>query len=237
MEVGDKKPKAYSYLRFSTADQAKGDSYRRQLALAEDYARTRGLDLDRSLSFEDLGVSAFSGRNKKRGALKLFLDAVEEDIIPAGSFLLVESLDRISREAILDAQGTFLMIVNAGITLVTLKGDTVEPHEVIVTALAMFLMHYQEPRRFKSDDAFTTQLVRRVRGLSDVNVGEWYDDKSGRTRRVYRELPPRVVQVIAGWLIPMLGGIGLKLVELEQAEWDARQQEIRSFYKAVSDLT
>jgi hypothetical protein len=115
-------------------------------------------------------------------------------------------------------------------------GDAVEPREVIVTALAMYLMHYQDPRRFKSDDAFTTQLVRRVRGLSDVNVGEWYDDKSGRTRRVYRELPPRVVQVVAGWLIPMLGGIGIKLVELEQAEWDARQQEIKAFYQAVSDL-
>ena len=97
------KTKAYSYLRFSTADQAKGDSYRRQIALAEDYAKAKSLELDKSLTFQDLGVSAFTGKNRKKGALRAFLDAVEEEIISAGSFLLVESLDRVSREAILDA--------------------------------------------------------------------------------------------------------------------------------------
>src|SRR5688500_7237548 len=115
------KTKAYSYLRFSTADQAKGDSYRRQTALAEDYAKAKDLDLDKGLTFRDLGVSAYTGKNRKKGALRAFLDAVEEELIPAGSYLLVESLDRVSREAILDAQATFLQIVNAGITLVTLK--------------------------------------------------------------------------------------------------------------------
>jgi hypothetical protein len=115
--------------------------------------------------------------------------------------------------------------------------DAVEPREVIMAALAMYLMLYQEPRRFRSDEAFTTQLVRRVRGLSEVNVGVWYDNKTNKMRRVYRELPPRVVQVIAGWLIPVLGGVGLKLVELEKADWEAQQNEIKSFQQAVSDLT
>ncbi|MBO1906641.1 hypothetical protein KHP60_15655 [Microvirga sp. 3-52] len=116
-------------------------------------------------------------------------------------------------------------------------GQAVEPREVIVTALAMYLMLYQEPRRFRSDDAFSTQLVRRVRGLSDVNVGVWHDNKTNKMRRVYRELPPRVVQVIAGWIVPVLGGVGMKLVELEKADWEAQQQKVKSFHQAVSDLT
>ncbi len=76
---------AYSYLRFSTPEQAKGDSRRRQLSLAEEYARRHGLQLDRSLNFRDLGVSAFRGKNAKEGSLRAFLDAVEHGIVPPQS--------------------------------------------------------------------------------------------------------------------------------------------------------
>jgi hypothetical protein len=116
-------------------------------------------------------------------------------------------------------------------------GDTVEPRRVIVTALAMYLMLDQEPRRFRSDAAFSTQLIRRIRGLSDINVGEWHDSKTNKTRRVYRELPPRVVQVLVGWVVPVLGGVGMKLAALEEADYQARQRELVSFQRAVSDLT
>src|SRR4051812_48115314 len=46
-------------------------------------------------------------------------------------------------------------------------GQAVEAREVIVTALAMWVLQELEPRRFKSDAAFRSQLIRRVRGLSD----------------------------------------------------------------------
>lgn len=111
---------AYSYLRFSTPEQANGDSRRRQLALAERYAERHGLVLDRDLSFRDLGVSAFHGRNAREGSLRAFLDAVEHGFVPPGSHLLVESLDRLSRDRVLAAQGLFLQIVQAGVTIVTL---------------------------------------------------------------------------------------------------------------------
>ena len=58
---------AYSYLRFSTPEQAMGDSRRRQLSLAEAYARQNGLLLDLGLNFRDLGISAFRGKNAKEG--------------------------------------------------------------------------------------------------------------------------------------------------------------------------
>jgi DNA invertase Pin-like site-specific DNA recombinase len=41
--------------------------------------------------------------------------------VPTGSFLLVESLDRISRQEIRKALTTFLSIIDAGINLVTLN--------------------------------------------------------------------------------------------------------------------
>ena len=80
---------AYSYLRFRTPEQASGDSRRRQLAMAEKYATDNNLKLDRQLSFRDLGVSAFRGRNAKEGALRAFLEAIEHNLVPQGSVLLV----------------------------------------------------------------------------------------------------------------------------------------------------
>ncbi len=50
--------KAYSYLRFSTPEQSLGDSFRRQTALAQEYALRHGLDLDTELTYRDLGISA-----------------------------------------------------------------------------------------------------------------------------------------------------------------------------------
>jgi DNA invertase Pin-like site-specific DNA recombinase len=120
MATGAKRAKAYSYVRFSTPEQAKGHSYARQTEAAQAYARLHGLELDSELTFADLGVSAYKGRNAHTGALRAFLDAVQQGDIPEGSFLLVESLDRISRAEIMAAQGLFMLIIDAGINLVTL---------------------------------------------------------------------------------------------------------------------
>lgn len=116
-----KKPRAYSYLRFSTPEQLKGDSMRRQTQLAEDYARKHGLTLDTELNLKDLGVSAFRGANVETGALGAFLEAVKERIVEPGSLLLVESLDRVSRKVARKAVRILEDIVEAGVTVVTLN--------------------------------------------------------------------------------------------------------------------
>lgn len=113
-------PKAYSYIRFSTPDQRKGDSLRRQTELSEKFAQENNLELDHSLNLYDLGVSAFDRSNITKGALGEFLKLVEAGRIPRGSYLLVESLDRLSRAQVMDALGVFINLLNAGITIVTL---------------------------------------------------------------------------------------------------------------------
>ena len=114
-------PKAYSYLRFSTPDQATGDSQRRQLQAAKNYAQTHGLELDDSLSIRDEGVSSFRGKNlTPESALGAFLESVKAGDVPAGSFLLVENLDRISRQTARKAARALESLCDAGVTVVTL---------------------------------------------------------------------------------------------------------------------
>lgn len=116
------KIRAYSYVRFSTPEQAKGDSLRRQLQDTRDYCAKEGITLDETL--RDEGVSAFRGANKAIGALSLFLAAVERGDVPVGSVLILESLDRLSREAAFEAQFQLLSLIRKGIKIVTLADHT-----------------------------------------------------------------------------------------------------------------
>jgi DNA invertase Pin-like site-specific DNA recombinase len=131
MATENTRPKAYSYLRFSTPDQMDGDSFRRQWEAAKDYAERYGLDLDHELTFHDLGVPGFRGANAERGKLKAFRRAVEDEVVAPGSYLLIEDFDRLSRMDPWDAFPIFQEIINSDITIVTLKdGKQWNKHEL-----------------------------------------------------------------------------------------------------------
>lgn len=120
---------AYSYIRFSTPQQVKGDSLRRQLSKSEKFAAKHGLTLDTSL--RDMGLSAFKGAHRIKGALASFLAKIESGEIERGSYLIVENLDRLSREQVLEALTLFLSIINAGVVVVTLNDDMIYSRESI----------------------------------------------------------------------------------------------------------
>jgi len=101
--------KAYSYIRYSSPQQAKGDSFRRQLALTQTYCDKHGFELDKKLSlYKELGVSGFSGDQEN---LKRFIRDCESGKIERGSLLIVENLDRLSRQKINVAMRQFLHLL------------------------------------------------------------------------------------------------------------------------------
>ncbi|ACA15369.1 hypothetical protein M446_0815 [Methylobacterium sp. 4-46] len=112
----------------------------------------------------------------------------------------------------------------------------VEPKAVVETALAMFLLLEAEPRRFRSDAGFRAQLVRRVRGLTDMNVGTYWDDESGTMKRVYREVPPRAIVVMGQWLAEAFGGAGTHMARLEEKDRQERESARQDFYKSLEEL-
>ncbi|MEX3983794.1 recombinase family protein [Paraburkholderia sp. EG287A] len=116
---------AYSYIRFSTGQQAVGDSLRRQLALTERYCQAHGLTLVSESIYQDLGVSAFRGKNLNSGALAEFLSAVRSGEISPGSYLIVEHFDRLSRADVDTALKLFLDLVYSGIVFITLTDEMV----------------------------------------------------------------------------------------------------------------
>jgi DNA invertase Pin-like site-specific DNA recombinase len=143
------RPKAYSYIRFSTKRQAKGDSLMRQLDKSREYAAANGLDLQ-EVTFEDLGVSAFDRSNVTRGALAGFIAAVESGAIERGSSLLVESLDRLSRADLMDAVALLSRLVKLGVRVVTvvdgrvLDEESVKEPMNVVYAVLVFIRANEE---------------------------------------------------------------------------------------------
>lgn len=162
-------PRVYSYLRFSDARQAAGASSERQTAYAAEWARAHGLQLDATLSMRDEGLSAYHQRHVTRGALGVFLAAVEAGQVPQGSVLVVEGLDRLSRAEPMQAQAQLHAIIVAGVTVVTASDGRAysreslkaQPMDLVYSLLVMIRAHEESDTKSKR---VRDAIRRQVRG-------------------------------------------------------------------------
>jgi DNA invertase Pin-like site-specific DNA recombinase/uncharacterized small protein (DUF1192 family) len=164
--------RVYSYLRFSSAAQASGTSVARQTELAAKYAAEHGLVLDTQLSMQDHGLSAYHQKHLKTGALGIFMKAIENGLVPHGSILIVEQLDRLSRAAPIVAQGQMAAIINAGITVVTASDSKVydferlkaQPMDLVYSLLVMI-------RAFEESES----KAKRVKSAMVARCKQWQE--------------------------------------------------------------
>ena len=107
------KTNVFSYVRWSSKPQERGDSERRQLEAAQEWCKLRGLTL--SDSYMDRGVSAWKGKNQKHALGDLL------KVIKPNDYLLIEDADRLSRQDWLSAMNFTASILDKGVTVVTLQ--------------------------------------------------------------------------------------------------------------------
>ncbi|GAB2725263.1 recombinase family protein [Halomonas garicola] len=193
-----KKPRAYSYLRFSTPEQMQGDSRRRQTQLAQEYADRHGLELDKETSFRDLGVSAYQGKNMEAGELKLFRKAVEEGIIEPGSYLLVESLDRISRQSAHLAASVLVEICTMGISIVTLVDEKEYSNQTLIKDPTAFLMAVLIFMRANEESSTKARRLRSV----------WQNKR----KKLASGEPVRLTSRAPQWLRPASDGVSFEII-------------------------
>ncbi|WP_162559699.1 recombinase family protein [Methylobacterium radiodurans] len=177
---------AYSYIRMSTGRQIKGDSLRRQLEAARTWAEAKGYRLDDGL--RDIGVSAHRGRNKTKGALAGFFRAVEDGTVEAGSILLIENVDRLSREKPLAALDTLRALLQAGIVVVPLDLGWELDEEVLnrepwrLQALLSMMERAHNESATKSHrglQVMETKRRRAVDGIPFSTIGPGWLDNNG----------------------------------------------------------
>lgn len=109
---------AYSYIRFSTKEQSAGDSFNRQIEASRKWCAQRGIELSEK-TYADLGISAF--KEKTRASLADMLSAIQLGSIKAGDHIILENLDRLSRQGIDITQEILRSILREGVKIVSLQ--------------------------------------------------------------------------------------------------------------------
>jgi DNA invertase Pin-like site-specific DNA recombinase len=107
----------FSYIRFSSPKQQHGHSLIRQIELSKQYCESNGLKFSED-NFQDLGISGFSGSNRPQ--LQQMLEAIGSGKIEKGDYIILENLDRLSRQGISDTQAIITKILKAEVKIVCL---------------------------------------------------------------------------------------------------------------------
>lgn len=106
---------AYSYRRYSSSGQRDGSSLERQLEMAQDVCNDKGwtlVDLP-----PDAGLSGYKGINRIKGTLGTFLGKVRAGQVQRGSVIIIEKMDRFSRNEIDLVIPDFLSLLQSGIEI------------------------------------------------------------------------------------------------------------------------
>jgi DNA invertase Pin-like site-specific DNA recombinase len=94
----------------------------RQGSAAYQWCAANGYELDQDLDLADPGRSAFHGHHLTKGALGEFLALASSGSLGTAPVLLVEAIDRLSRQEPLDALETILQgLVGSGVRIITLE--------------------------------------------------------------------------------------------------------------------
>jgi DNA invertase Pin-like site-specific DNA recombinase len=145
--------RVYSYVRFSTAKQARGDSLERQIIFRDRIVAKYGAVLDDTLTLRDLGTPAYRSQNALVGNLAAFLKAIKERRVSPGSILAIENLDRLTRAKMGKAIELFTSILNAGVVIATADpereytSESINDPGLILEAIITFIRAHEESKR------------------------------------------------------------------------------------------
>ena len=121
-------PIAISYIRFSTGKQSFGRSEKRQREMVARWLTQHPNYQLAPTTYKDLGKSGFSGEHLDRDLGRL-LAAINEGLIPSGSMILIEAMDRLGRLEPLDMFSILNQIFSKGISITTLDDGVVYTKE------------------------------------------------------------------------------------------------------------
>jgi len=219
--------KVYSYIRFSTPEQIKGDSLRRQFEATEKYVNDHNAnsnnkddqwELDKTLNLRDIG-SGYHGNQK---ALENFLTLVAKGRIKKGSILIVESLDRLSRQKILIQLKQFISILEAEIELITLMDNQRFTLDSIgdngsQLMISISIMHraYMESEMKSKRLKTAWKEKRKNQKILTARCPEWLELKKNKKGEYYFDKKNEVVKAIKRIFKMKLEGMGEERIEGE----------------------
>jgi DNA invertase Pin-like site-specific DNA recombinase len=220
-------PRCVLYSRFSNSVQGDGTSIERQEQLAAEYAQRHGLELDQTLKFQDLGVSAFRGKNLDEGALGQLFKLIRSGDVPAGSTIFIESTSRLTRLGAYKAIRILGDILESGVAVVFLN----PPHEYRQNSLSDLVQLLTFALRAEGDSKYSRDLqhyrtkawkfaqerARESRQPATRMVPRWIDvpttrNAKGRVEHGKPRLIPERAKVVRRIFKDYLAGAGKEAI-------------------------
>ncbi|WPN48669.1 recombinase family protein [Pseudomonas sp. P8_241] len=194
-------PVAYSYIRFSSAQQQHGASLARQQEMVGKWLVANPTYTRSELSFQDLGKSGWSGEHLDNAFGRL-LAAVENGVIKAGDVVLIEAIDRAGRLEPMEMLPLLSKIVNAGVDIVSLD-DGITYNRASVNSNHLFLLvakvqqayNYSDNLSRRVKDAYARKRVKAAKGeFTERRTPLWLEN-TGTEVKLVADLAPFIVQI------------------------------------------
>lgn len=203
---------AISYLRFSSPEQRRGDSYRRQTKDSKDWCDRNKVTLNENFFIsKDLGKSAYVKPkeasqdprasfvnpedliNPDRKALADLLVRIRRGEIPRGTFLIVEALDRLSRDDIVPALNLLTSILLSGVKVVQLRPveqimtDKADSHHIFLAVMELARGHSESAMksvRISAAWSKKREEARQTKKPLTAKLPAWLEKKDGEIQVV-----------------------------------------------------
>lgn len=222
---------ALLYIRWSSQEQNKGDSHRRQLRLGEDAAKHRGWIIRETL-IED-GRSAYHGRNRDAGGKLAEIEERSRLGQLDGWVLLVEQLDRLSRQQPIQTLNLITSLTGAGVTIFetstgrkwdneSVRSSWTDLLEAFIRAGLAFDESDKKSKRIKSAWAATRERGGTKDGLADPRIMPGWMEVADGSYRIIEERA-EWIRSIFRWCIEgvSLMGIARRLNADSKSRWTA----------------
>lgn len=167
---------AILYLRYSTPEQAEGQSEQRQTQGAERWCKEHNERLVKT--YKDLGISGGKSADDRKGLNSLLTD-LEQGSVPA--YLLTEDVDRLSRMLPLDSLNLISRILDYGLTIVSLRDNQVlhrdnwqQSQSFLILSLKTTLANEERQKRiFRGRAAWKQKRIDSPNILYTKKIPSW----------------------------------------------------------------
>lgn len=196
-------------MRYSRITQESGDSEARQYNALERFTATTGVEIEEVIY--DRGKSAFRGDNARSGYFKEILERINNRKIKNEDFLVVESIDRITRQRVLDGVELLQNILKKGIKIYTTSDQKI--------------YSYSDPARDFENLMMIALIAQRANEESET--------KSKRLNSAWRKRREKAqngeVIIKSGKAVPY----GLRVIENQFVIIEEEQKEIEALFKLL----
>lgn len=198
---------AILYLRWSTKDQSQGDSFDRQTRLGNNRAVEHGWTITETLI--DHGKSAYHGRNRSQGGQLYEIEERAKRGELRGKVLLVEAMDRLTRQKPLESISLIRDLTENGLTICETSSGRIYNTQaidynwttlivILAAAAEAYGSSHEKSKRVKSAWGRTQATGKTKGGEDDPRLcPSWIEVKKGK----YQPIKDRaaIIQQIFEW--------------------------------------